>query len=71
MFRPEIDGKVYDNYENLPSGYYEAVLDYVEENGVYAYGCTVTASPKQLLFLLNEGYACNLTIRDAWIGFYN
>lgn len=25
MFRPEIDGKVYDNYENLPSGYYEAV----------------------------------------------
>lgn len=66
------DGTGIQPESSLPeSGYYEAVLDYVEENGVYAYGCTVTASPKQLLFLLNEGYACNLTIRDAWIGFYN
>lgn len=51
--------------------YYETALRYVEENGVKAYGCTVTATPKQLLFLLNEGHACNLTILDAWIGFYN
>ena len=58
--------------DSIPEeNYYETTLRYVEENGVYAYGCTVTATPKQLLFLLNEGHACNLTILDAWIRFYN
>lgn len=42
--------------------YYEAVLEYVETEGVYSYGCIVTATADQLLQLLEDG-----VISQAWI----
>lgn len=31
------------------TAYYETVLDFIEENGIYTYGCFLTTSPKTLL----------------------
>ena len=36
------------------AGYYQEVLDYVEQNGVMTYGCTLTVSPKIMLSLLDN-----------------
>jgi len=47
--------------------YYQGVLDYVEEYGVYSYGCVVNASANTLLHLLDEGFISYITIKDAWI----
>lgn len=45
--------------------YYQEVLDYVEENGVMTYGCTLKASPKTLLRLLDEGIASQVWPSDV------
>ena len=42
-------------------------LAYVEEQGVYTYGCVVTASPKVLLDLLDSGIVCDVHLVDCWI----
>lgn len=42
-------------------------LAYVEENGVYTYGCVVTASPQTLLALLESGIVCDIRLVDCWI----
>jgi len=48
--------------------YYQNVLDYVNENGVYAMGCYLTASPKTILQMLDYGMLSYVKIIDAWIG---
>lgn len=47
--------------------YYQYVLDYVEENGVMTYGCLVTATPRQLLTLLEDGAVSDVVLMDCWI----
>jgi hypothetical protein len=47
--------------------FYEEALAYVEENGVKAYGCIVTGSPKTLLALLDSGDILDMELMDAWI----
>lgn len=47
--------------------YYQYVLDYVEENGVMTYGCLVTATPQQLLTLLEDGAVSDIVLMDCWI----
>lgn len=42
-------------------------LAYVEENGVYTYGCVVTTSPKVLLDLLDNEIVCDIRLVDCWI----
>lgn len=51
----------------LNGDFYQEVLDYVEENGVKAYGCIVTGTPETLLNLLNSGSILDLQLMDAWI----
>lgn len=53
----------YNHYDN----YYQGVLEYVEENGVYTYGCYVVGAPQLLLDLLNSGAASQIWLQDAWI----
>lgn len=48
--------------------YYERVLDYVEENGMYTYGCYLTTTPQTLLRLLDEGVVSKVLIADKQIG---
>lgn len=45
--------------------YYHKVLDYVQENGVKSYGCTLKASPKTLLHLLDEGIVSQVWPSDV------
>lgn len=52
----------------LGTSYYQAVLDYVEENGVYAYGCSITTTSKQMLELMDDGTVSAVFLDDAWIG---
>lgn len=47
--------------------YYEAVLAYVEENGVQCYGGVITASPKTILYLLETGVFSQAEIWDVRI----
>ena len=56
-------------YSDLEDEYYRAVLDYVEENGVYSYGCTITTSANTLLKLREMGTISEIYILDIWIGF--
>lgn len=51
----------------INKNYYSTVLEYVEENGVYSYGCTVLASPKTLLALLDSKEASQVYIMDGWL----
>lgn len=46
---------------------YAEILDYVEENGVKAYGVVVTASPQTLLELMDNELICNIRLVDGWI----
>lgn len=48
--------------------YYQAVLDYFEENGIKTYGCYVIASPKTLLAMMEHGDVSDVSLIDAWIG---
>ena len=47
--------------------YYDAVLEYVEENGVMSYGCIVSGTPQALLNLLDQGIITQVRILDAWL----
>lgn len=49
---------------NLP---YADWLEYVEENGIYSYGCYVIGTPETLLELLETGKASQVWIEDIWI----
>lgn len=53
--------------KNEPSWYYGAALDYVEENGVYAYGCRIVTEPRVLLELMERGIITYVTVWDYWI----
>jgi len=58
----------------LPEGelagtYYETVMEYINTNGIYVYGCSMTAAPAQLLELLRDGTVCAVSIQDVWIAF--
>ena len=46
---------------------YQNILDYVNENGVYTYGCIVTASPEALLELMQDSDVCYIYLSDGWI----
>ena len=48
--------------------YYTNVLEYVEENGIYSYGCYVVATPETFLELLDSGAVTQVWIQDVWIG---
>lgn len=54
---------------SLRESYYETVLEYVMENGMYSYGCSITATPEQFLELLEDGTVCAVSIQDAWLTF--
>lgn len=47
--------------------YYAEVLDYVEENGVYSYGCVVFTTPQKLLELLENEQVSQIKLMDAWL----
>ena len=53
----------------LGEEYYDAVKDYIDENGIRTYGCSITAAPQQLLELLQDGTVCAVSIQDAWVAF--
>lgn len=57
----------YNQGYHSDSEYYENVLTYVEENGVYAYGAYVYATPDALLEMMEKGVVCNITYQDHWI----
>lgn len=47
--------------------YYAQALEYVKENGVYSYGCYVSASPAAILALIESGAVSQVRIQDIWI----
>lgn len=47
--------------------YYTQVLEYVEENGVYSYGCFVSGTPETILALIESGAVSQVWIEDIWI----
>lgn len=47
--------------------YYQLSLDYIEEHGVYTYGCFVSGPAQLFLDLLDSGTASQVWIQDAWI----
>ena len=49
-------------------GYYTDVLKYVEENGIYSYGCYVSGTPETFLALIESGSVSQVRIEDLWIG---
>jgi len=53
----------------IPPSYYEEVLKYVEEYGIYSYGCYITASPGTVLELLDSGMITQAWVKDARINF--
>lgn len=46
---------------------YGDILDHVEENGVKTYGVVVTASPQELLELMDSDRVHELLLTDGWI----
>lgn len=48
--------------------YYTEVLNYVEENGIYSYGCFVIGTPETILSLIENGTVSQVVIQDLWIG---
>lgn len=47
--------------------YYDAALDYVEENGVYTYGCKIVTTPQILLELMERDIITFVNVLDYWI----
>ena len=47
--------------------YYTQVLEYVEENGIYSYGCYVSGTPETFLALIESGAVSQVWIEDIWI----
>lgn len=48
-------------------GNYTSVLEYVEENGIYSYGCFVYGSPETFLALIESGAVSQVLIEDIRI----
>ena len=46
---------------------YQKILDYVNENGIYTYGCVVYGSPEALLKLMEDEDVCWISLTDAWL----
>ena len=80
LFGPEVDYTtlrnkrielmdVHVNTYGIPPkpGIFE-LLDYMEENGIYAYGAYVFATPSALLEMLKDGTAAHIYLIDAQIG---
>lgn len=49
------------------SGYYNDVLDYVEENGIYTYGAFIVGPPQLFLDLMDKGIASQVWPTDGWL----
>jgi len=49
--------------------FYTDALQYVEENGIYSYGCYVRGTPETFLALIESGTVSQVRIADIWIGF--
>ncbi len=47
--------------------YYKEVLDYVEANGIYSYGCYVTGTPETFVKLLKTPAVEQIWIQDSWL----
>lgn len=48
-------------------GYFRDVLNYVEANGIYSYGCYVRGTPETFLALIDSGAVSQVWIEDIWI----
>lgn len=64
---PAENGSGVEYLNGYSTGYYQSVLNYVEENGVMTYGCYVVGSPKLFLKLLDSGTASQVWLQQAWI----
>lgn len=49
--------------------FYQNALNYVEENGVKAYGCSIIATPEVLRELMKQDIVACVHISDAWVGY--
>ena len=56
-----------DRRYRIDTLYYDQVLDFVEENGIYSYGCYITGTPETFLALLESGAVSQVIILDAWL----
>lgn len=54
---------------DLGDVYYRTVLDYIMKNGIYSYGCSITATPQQFLELMEDGTVSAVSIQDVWLTF--
>lgn len=50
----------------VDADYYGDALEYIEENGIYAYGCVVTGSRAQMRLLLNNEAVSMVTPGNGW-----
>lgn len=56
-----------DEKYTIHESYYTQALEYVTENGVYSYGCYVSASPAAILALIESDAVSQVWIEDIWI----
>lgn len=56
-----------DEHYTIFESFYTQVQDYVAENGIYSYGCYVSASPAAILALIESGAVSSVHIDDIWI----
>ncbi len=56
-----------DTRYTIQESYYTQVLNYVEENGIYSYGCYVSGTPETFLALIDSGAVSQIWIEDVWI----
>lgn len=47
--------------------FYTEFLEYVQENGVYTYGCIVAGSPTEIKELMGDNSVSGITLIDGWI----
>ena len=48
--------------------FYENALDYIDENGIQAYGCFIVCSPQSLLEIMEMENISGVFIEDFWLG---
>lgn len=63
------DGTALEILPQRSEDYYESILAYVEENGVYSYGAYIIAPAAELLELMDNGTASQIWPQNAWIDF--
>ena len=51
----------------MGQSFYTEVLEYVEKNGIYSYGCYVIGTPETILALMESGAVSQVWIQDLWI----